>query len=126
MSVPPAGYPFSINQFIMSQDYYKSLKEALTTIGFSPKEQEILIILLELKGGVSTSFAAQELEIPRQTAYSLLKKLAQKGAVSIKMFRHEGNNSSIFLTSKEQLSKFIDDRCAALQKAKVDIFAQMS
>lgn len=110
----------------MSQDYYKSTKEALTTIGFSPKEREILIILLELKGGVSTLFAAQELEIPRQTAYSLLKKLTKKGAVSVEMARHEGNNSSIFSTSKEQLSKFIDDRCAALQKAKVDIISQMS
>jgi predicted DNA-binding transcriptional regulator len=107
-------------------DYYKQLKEALTIVGFSAPEQEILILLLELRNGLSASLAAQELEIPRQTAYSLLKKLARKGAVSIKTLRHEGNNSSIFFTSKEQLSKFIDNRCATLQKAKIDIIAQMS
>jgi predicted DNA-binding transcriptional regulator len=102
-------------------DYYKPLKEALTIIGFSAPEQEMLILLLELKGGASASLAAQELEISRQTAYSLLKSMAKKGAVSIKMIRKEGNNSQVFLTSKEHLSKFIDNRCAALQKAKVDI-----
>ncbi len=99
-------------------DYYRSIKGVLTVIDFSPKEQEILIILLELKSGVSASLAAQELEVPRQTAYSLLKKLSDKGAVSIGTIRKEGNNSAIFLTSKEHLSKFIDDRCAALQSAK--------
>jgi predicted DNA-binding transcriptional regulator len=127
MSVPPADYPLLINQFIMSHDdYHKSLKEALTVVGFSAPEQEILIFLLELRNGLSASPIALELEIPRQTAYSLLKSMAKKGALSVEMTRQEGNNGSVFSTSKEQLSKFIDNRCAALQKAKVDIIAQMS
>jgi predicted ArsR family transcriptional regulator len=99
-------------------DYYKSIKEALTTIGFSSSEREMLIFLFELSDGASASLAATELEIPRQTAYSLLKKLADKGAVCINTIREKGNDSSVFFTNKEHLSKFIDDRCAQLQHTK--------
>ena len=58
------------------------MKEKLEKLGFSPKEADVYISLLEL-GSAVVSDVAKKAGINRSTAYVLLESLEKKGFVSV-------------------------------------------
>lgn len=79
------------------------MKEKLEKLGFSTKEADVYIALLEL-GSAVVSDVAKKAEINRSTAYVLLESLAEKGFVSVS----EKNNVKNFsVTPIESIAQYL-------------------
>ena len=81
------------------------MKEQLGKLGFSPKEADIYLALLEL-GTAVVSDVAKRANINRSTTYILLDSLAEKGLVSTS----EKQNIKFFsVTPPERLLQYMQD-----------------
>lgn len=81
------------------------MKDKLEKLGFSTKEADIYLALLEL-GSAIVSDVAKKSGINRSTTYILLESLAEKGFVSIS----EKNNVKLFsVTPPERLIQYMQD-----------------
>ncbi len=98
---------------------YKILKENLTILGLSKSEQDMYFLLMEIQSPQPVTILALELEIPRQTANSILKVMAKRGIV-IKT-KHHGK--SCFHTNLQQINKYIDKTIISLEVARKIIVA---
>lgn len=82
------------------------MKEQLEKLGFSPKEADVYVALLEL-GNAVVSDVAKKASINRSTAYVILESLAERGLVSIS----ENHNVKVFsVTHPERLIKYMQDQ----------------
>jgi HTH-type transcriptional regulator, sugar sensing transcriptional regulator len=81
------------------------MKDKLEKLGFSTKEADVYLALLEL-GSAIVSDVAKRSGINRSTAYILLESLVEKGFVSIS----EKNNVKLFsVTPPERLIQYLQD-----------------
>lgn len=81
------------------------MKEQLEKIGFSSKEADVYLALLEL-GSAIVSDVASKANINRSTTYVLLESLAKRGLVSIS----EKHNVKLFsVTPPERLIQYLQD-----------------
>ncbi|MEK7665078.1 MAG: helix-turn-helix domain-containing protein [Patescibacteria group bacterium] len=79
------------------------MKEKLEKLGFSPKEADVYLALLEL-GTAVVSDVAKKANINRSTTYILLDSLVDRGLVSVS----EKNNVKLFsVTPAESITQYI-------------------
>ena len=91
----------------------QKIQESFDKLGLSKSEQEVLMFLLETKSEWPISAIAGELEMPRQTVNSTLKRLIKNGMV------HEIKQKgvSLFLSDATQLSNYTESQCKMIQEA---------
>ena len=92
---------------------YKILRENLTILGLIKSEQDMYFLLMEIQSPQPVSVLAKELEIPRQTANSILKDMTKRGIV-IKT-KHQGK--SCFHTNLEQINTYIKATISRIETA---------
>jgi len=96
---------------------FRIIKENLDTLGLSKTEQKTLLLLMEIQTPLPVSALAPELEVPRQTANTILRNMSKRGIV---LQTHQ-NGISCFHTNRKQISAYVDALCDKLQKAKIAI-----
>ena len=80
------------------------MKEKLEKLGFSPKEADVYISLLEL-GSAVVSDVAKKAGINRSTAYVLLESLEKKGFVSVS---EKDNIKNFSVTPVESITHYLN------------------
>ena len=81
------------------------MKQQLEKLGFSPKESDVYLALLEL-GTAAVSDVAKRANINRSTTYIILDSLAERGLVSTS----ENQNIKFFsVTPPERLLQYMQD-----------------
>jgi predicted DNA-binding transcriptional regulator len=92
------------------------LQKALKQLGLKRREIDVTSALVEL-GGAKISTLASKCKLPRQTVYSILKKLSQRGLVT----RSSKNGVIWFSSNPKELVQFVDNQKAELQKIKFSL-----
>ncbi len=98
---------------------YKILRENLTILGLIKSEQDMYFLLMEIQSPQPVSVLARELEVPRQTANTILKNMTKRGIIL--KTKHYGK--SCFHTNRDQTAIYIDAMIFRLQTAKKTIIA---
>ncbi len=102
----------------MDKNTDKDISEALKTLGLSKSEHEVFMILIYFRSkGVNAHFVANDLEIPRPTAYSILNNIVKKGLASKK----KCDGVFLFYTDNEVMEDYVSSRYESMEKAKEQI-----
>ena len=80
------------------------MKEKLEKLGFSPKEADVYVALLEL-GSAAVSDVSKKAGINRSTSYVLLESLAKKGFVSVS---DKNNIKNFSVTPVESITQYLN------------------
>jgi predicted transcriptional regulator len=93
---------------------YKEIRDNLSIIGLSKTEQDAFFVLMQIQWPQPVSVLAPELEVPRQTANTILRNMSKKGLV----IQTNQDGVSHYHTNIKQISEYVDTMCVRLQKAK--------
>ncbi len=90
------------------------METILQTLGLSERERHIMDVLLEFHRPIKSSNIAAEAELPRQTAYSALCAMAERGYI----VQTDHNGTKYFYADAKELIRYIDLERDRLLKAK--------
>lgn len=93
------------------------LIDSLKVFGLSKQEQDVFIFIAGLPNGINAKWLGLELDMPRQTVNSILKKLAKQNLLQ----RRTEQGMHIFAVTKDLIEKFADEKCRSLQQAAAQI-----
>ena len=94
---------------------HREIRENLAIIGLSETEQDTLFALMEFQQPLPVSILALELEMPRQTANTILKNMSKRGII----IKSKKDGMAHFHANQDQISIYVDALCDKLKRAKI-------